>query len=980
MKNKVLLIDDSITIHRVIDLSIDSDRYEITKVFSREDATPKIQNDKFDFILLDAKLDNINATEYIKELRVAQPGAKILILVGNFDNFTEEQLLKIGADDYLVKPFSTQALNEKLTLSSDMMDANLIERMAESINVRDSDDFISPNDNLGISRIGHVAAEPSKMDNLISKESYLENLEDIQPEDLTEDGYVEDGDLHESLEEVQKLDNLEDNTVNFTNNIRHREAADLLEEDLEDIKPITGPDIKEEVKVYDENDIVPVDEIADSFVASSIEDVNNEEMSSHQSTNEEDSLFDSSVNPDVIDEIEESGDEIMTNNDNLLPQDIEEQEEDNEIKSMEDNNEDDIDLFAVNLPKDDFNNEDILNNLNEQNINHKNIEESDNVETLDLETLKSSFENITDENGLEDDGLSFVEESQDDSITNDLLTVINEDPVLSPDIDDDLKVSKINKIAETIEDNLDKDSINDLTKKLNDDMLNIQEESILEDDADINESVNNMDLNSGDDFNNLDSVNADENIGDINLESSSITEGNNLEDLDLGTDITLNDELNLENNLPEIEENAQLENLDTNADELLIDDDDWLNDAPSFEHLEDVENTTSANSDNEGIFSTNNVDMNDIDSIGSAETDNESEDILSNDGDLLDLNVLDNDDDLQLNGNHEDPELTNISKESIDETIASADAATIDLDNEISFNELDEPVGNSNEDSSVDMFNIDNKEELPIDAAFTNEDELSNELVGEVSNTDNLLEQSFSKPNQEDIMIEENEVSLNNLSLENDESDGSFQEKNALSDMDELTNMSMLEDSEDSEDLLSTDNLNMNVEEDNMFNIDGLEPLQDDNDTIEDKDSGLIIPDLANSDNLSSEDEKEIVKKIDSKLPETDGAFDFTSITPATTTDDEPIISSEKDELSEIKSDINKKADDNININHGGITINISKDEMMNIISGALKKDVLVEVIEEVIAKNMREIVEEIVPSIAEKYIKAEIERINKDE
>ena len=38
MKSKVLLIDDSVTIHRVIDLSIDVDRYDIVKVFSKEDA------------------------------------------------------------------------------------------------------------------------------------------------------------------------------------------------------------------------------------------------------------------------------------------------------------------------------------------------------------------------------------------------------------------------------------------------------------------------------------------------------------------------------------------------------------------------------------------------------------------------------------------------------------------------------------------------------------------------------------------------------------------------------------------------------------------------------------------------------------------------------------------------------------------------------------------------------------------------------
>ena len=72
MKSKVLLIDDSVTIHRVIDLSIDVDRYDIVKVFSKEDAALKMQSEQYDYILLDNKLDNIVISEYIKELKTAQ--------------------------------------------------------------------------------------------------------------------------------------------------------------------------------------------------------------------------------------------------------------------------------------------------------------------------------------------------------------------------------------------------------------------------------------------------------------------------------------------------------------------------------------------------------------------------------------------------------------------------------------------------------------------------------------------------------------------------------------------------------------------------------------------------------------------------------------------------------------------------------------------------------------------------------------------
>lgn len=190
MKSKVLLIDDSVTIHRVIDLSIDIDRYDIVKVFSKEDAALKMQSEQYDYILLDNKLDNIIISEYIKELKSVQQSASVILLVGAFDRFDESDLEKTGADDYLVKPFDSQSLNEKLSSDADMMPAGIVEKIAEADFARDNDDYITPTASLTTGEV---------IDSL-SKKEYLENLEEEQPDDLTDNGYVEDLDTAPSLE------------------------------------------------------------------------------------------------------------------------------------------------------------------------------------------------------------------------------------------------------------------------------------------------------------------------------------------------------------------------------------------------------------------------------------------------------------------------------------------------------------------------------------------------------------------------------------------------------------------------------------------------------------------------------------------------------------------------------------------------------------------------------------------------------------
>ena len=186
MKSKVLLIDDSVTIHRVIDLSIDFDRYDIVKVFSKEDAALKLQSEQFDYILLDNKLDNIIISEYISELKQQQKKATIILLVGAFDRFDETDLEKTKADDYLVKPFDSQSLNEKLSSEVDMMPAGIVERIAEADFARDNDDYIKK-----------AQDGPQETSEAITKKEYLDNLEEVQIDDLTDKGYVEELDQTE---------------------------------------------------------------------------------------------------------------------------------------------------------------------------------------------------------------------------------------------------------------------------------------------------------------------------------------------------------------------------------------------------------------------------------------------------------------------------------------------------------------------------------------------------------------------------------------------------------------------------------------------------------------------------------------------------------------------------------------------------------------------------------------------------------------
>ena len=353
MKSKVLLIDDSVTIHRVIDLSIDVDRYDIVKVFSKEDAALKMQSEQYDYILLDNKLDNIIISEYIKELKGAQPSASIILLVGAFDRFDESDLEKTGADDYLVKPFDSQSLNEKLSSDADMMPAGIVEKIAEADFARDNDDYVAPAATL-------VTGEA--IDGL-SKKEYLENLEEVQPDDLTDNGYAEDLDTAASLE-FDKLP---------------KEAEEELQQEGN-----TNTAIAEENNIIEESpeEDVIVEENSNEIEA--VEDVMPENQVTEQPLFNEPSLDEPSLDEPSLDEANAG---INTEQDKEPVMEIspvmQEENNENEVISVEENTENielsspaAEDMGSAEMPMDSAVAEDINDNAQ---INPDEIEIPDNL-------------------------------------------------------------------------------------------------------------------------------------------------------------------------------------------------------------------------------------------------------------------------------------------------------------------------------------------------------------------------------------------------------------------------------------------------------------------------------------------------------------------------------------------------------------------------------------------------------------------------
>jgi CheY-like chemotaxis protein len=117
-KQKLLLADDSVTIQKVVNLTFADEGIEVISVGDGDSAMEKILETSPDLIMVDVNMPGLNGYQICEKLRNSQTFRQtpIILLVGSFEPFDEDEAKRVGADDYLTKPFqSIRQLVQKVT-------------------------------------------------------------------------------------------------------------------------------------------------------------------------------------------------------------------------------------------------------------------------------------------------------------------------------------------------------------------------------------------------------------------------------------------------------------------------------------------------------------------------------------------------------------------------------------------------------------------------------------------------------------------------------------------------------------------------------------------------------------------------------------------------------------------------------------------------------------------------------------------------
>ncbi len=110
MTGKILVIDDEDIVRRSCSRTLSPLGYEVRLTQSSLDGLRMIDEEKFDLVLTDIKMPDMDGIEVLKQVRDRFPEMKVIIMTGYQSVENALKSVQLGAFDYIEKPFSPDTL------------------------------------------------------------------------------------------------------------------------------------------------------------------------------------------------------------------------------------------------------------------------------------------------------------------------------------------------------------------------------------------------------------------------------------------------------------------------------------------------------------------------------------------------------------------------------------------------------------------------------------------------------------------------------------------------------------------------------------------------------------------------------------------------------------------------------------------------------------------------------------------------------
>ena len=147
----ILVVDDEMVIRDVLEDFLSSEGYNVVSVPDGAEALLELEEDHYDALLSDLMMPSMTGLELIQKVKAAGHRLVTIIMTGYGTIETAVQAMKIGADDYILKPFKMEEVLQVLKrsfLTQSLEQENM--NLKETLKVYKVSETIASSENISV--------------------------------------------------------------------------------------------------------------------------------------------------------------------------------------------------------------------------------------------------------------------------------------------------------------------------------------------------------------------------------------------------------------------------------------------------------------------------------------------------------------------------------------------------------------------------------------------------------------------------------------------------------------------------------------------------------------------------------------------------------------------------------------------------------------------------------------------------------------
>lgn len=109
-KKNILVIDDEKMFCLLIKRFLERRGYRVKAIFSGNDVVDQLWKKKYNLVISDICMSEINGLEVLEKIRIAYPATPVIMMSGNANEETLEKIKEFKANGFIGKPFELKDL------------------------------------------------------------------------------------------------------------------------------------------------------------------------------------------------------------------------------------------------------------------------------------------------------------------------------------------------------------------------------------------------------------------------------------------------------------------------------------------------------------------------------------------------------------------------------------------------------------------------------------------------------------------------------------------------------------------------------------------------------------------------------------------------------------------------------------------------------------------------------------------------------